>query len=131
MTESFSTKVKNQLCSIEIKKKCCKFTDSALEGLNKKENSAKILSDIYEKCRCDVCKIVFWRKLFTVYGSVTDPEKSYHMEFSFYFPEERDAVLELLADAGLDFRPSQRKNKFILYIKDSAAIEDFLVFTGD
>lgn len=130
MTESFSTKVKNQLESLEIKKKCCKFTASVLEGLNKKENSAQKLGEIYEKCRCDVCRIVFWRKLFTVYGSVTDPLKSYHMEFSFYFEEERDAVLDLLADSGFDFRASHRKNKYILYIKDSAAIEDFLVYTG-
>jgi hypothetical protein len=52
------------------------------------------------------------------------------MEFSFYFEEERDAVLDLLADSGFDFRASHRKNKYILYIKDSAAIEDFLVYTG-
>lgn len=130
MTESFSKKVKNQLEAVEIKKKCCKFTASAMENLQKKENMAEKILDIYKKCRCDVCREVFWRTLFTVYGSVTDPLKSYHMEFSFYFEDERDTVLELIADTGFDFKPSVRKNKFILYVKDSVVIEDFLVYIG-
>ncbi|MBE6616595.1 MAG: DNA-binding protein WhiA [Ruminococcaceae bacterium] len=130
MTESFSKKVKNQLEALEIKKKCCKFTSAALADLNNKENSAEKIRSTYEKCRCDVCGEVFWRKLFTVYGSITDPLKSYHMEFSFYFEDERDTVMELISDSGFDFRPSVRKNKFILYVKDSAVIEDFLVYTG-
>ncbi len=130
MTESFSTKVKNQLEAVEIKKKCCKFTFSALEDLDKKLDNADLLGEVYKKCRCDVCRMVFWRTLFTVYGSVTDPAKSYHMEFSFYYEEERDTVQGLLEDSGFEFRSSTRKNKYILYVKDSAVIEDFLVYVG-
>ncbi len=130
MTESFSRKVKNQLEAVEIKKKCCKFTSSALDAIDKKADYSDIFADVYKKCRCDVCREVFWRKLFTVYGSVTDPEKSYHMELSFYFESERDTVQELLVDSGFDFRPSVRKNKYILYVKDSAVIEDMLVYLG-
>lgn len=130
MTESFSKKVKDQLEAVEIKKKCCKFTADALSELDKKTDSAEIIGEVYKKCRCDVCRVVFWRKLFTVYGSVTDPEKSYHMELSFYHEAERDTVLELIIDSGFDFRPSTRKNKYILYVKDSAVIEDLLVYMG-
>lgn len=130
MTESFSKKVKNQLEAVEIKKKCCKFTSVALSDLDKKADSAQLLGEIYRKCRCDVCREVFWRTLFTVYGSVTDPEKSYHMEFSFYHEDVRDSVMEMLLDTGFEFRPSVRKNKYIMYVKDSAVIEDFLVYMG-
>ncbi len=130
MTESFSNKVKSQLEALEIKKKCCKFTASALSDLNKKENSAEKIISVYEKCRCDGCREVFWRFIFSTYGSITDPLKSYHVEFSFYFEDERDAALELIADSGFEFRPSTRKNKFIMYAKDSVLIEDFLVYMG-
>ncbi len=130
MTESFSKKVKDQLESVEIKKKCCKFTLAAMEDLDKKADNGEKLADIYNKCRCDVCREVFWRKLFVTYGSVTDPEKSYHMELSFYHDAERDAVIELLVDTGFEFRPSTRKNKYIMYVKDSAVIEDILVYMG-
>lgn len=130
MTESFSKKVKDQLEAVETKKKCCKFTENAMLDLDKKADNGEMLSQIYQKCRCDVCREVFWRKLFVNYGSITDPEKSYHMEFSFYHESERDGVMEMLLDTGFEFRPSTRKNKYIMYVKDSAGIEDFLVYMG-
>lgn len=130
MTESFSKKVKDQLETVEIKKKCCKFTDSALAELDKKVCSGEKFREVYNKCRCDVCREVFWRKLFTVYGSITDPDKSYHMDFSFFCENERDTVLELIINSGFDFKASKRKNKYIVYVKDSAVIEDFIVYMG-
>ena len=130
MTESFSKRVKDQLETVETKKKCCKFTENAMLDLDKKADNCEVLSQIYQKCRCDVCREVFWRKLFVYYGSITDPEKSYHMEFSFYHESERDVIIEMLLDTGFEFRPSTRKNKYIMYVKDSAGIEDFLVYMG-
>ena len=40
------------------------------------------------------------------------------------------AVQEAAAEAELDFRPTLRKGRHILYLKDSTAIEDFLVSIG-
>ena len=128
--ESFSQKVKDQLKELEIRKKCCRFTDNALAELNRDENCAEAVRDIWQKCRCDTCRIIWLRRLFLLYGSVTDPTKSFHLDYSFRHEEESDAALEAFGEMGLDFRPAVRKGRFILYLKDSTAIEDFLVSIG-
>jgi len=128
--ESFSQKVKDQLAAEEIRKKCCRFTDAALSALDEGENNGEALTEIWNKCRCDTCRIVFLRRLFVLRGSVTDPGKSFHLDYSFRHPEEAEAVLTILTDMGLDFRPAERKGRQVLYLKDSTAIEDFLVSIG-
>jgi len=128
--ESFSQNVKDQLAAEEIRKKCCRFTDAALSALDEGENNGEALTEIWNKCRCDTCRIVFLRRLFVLRGSVTDPGKSFHLDYSFRHPEEAEAVLTILTDMGLDFRPAERKGRQVLYLKDSTAIEDFLVSIG-
>ena len=127
---SFSGKVKEQLAEIEVKKKCCRYTEKEFENIDKKSDNHVLLSEAFEKCRCDGCRTAYIRKLYETYGSVTDPEKSYHLDFSFLFTEEAETVGNILAESGFDFRQSTRKNKHILYIKNSADIEDFLVYIG-
>lgn len=135
--ESFSKKVKIQLAAEEIKKKCCRTTDSEMASLlpRKKEELGEELRVIYENCRCDNCRIVYLRRLFELFGSVTDPQKSYHLDFTFLGESSCDAVEEVLAEMGFDFRRTVRRDKndrekYVLYIKDSSAIEDFLVALG-
>ena len=128
--ESFSQKVKDQLEAVEIRKKCCKFTDNALTEMNRDENCADIIREIWQKCRCDTCRIIWLRRLFILYGSVTDPAKSFHLDYSFRYEEEMAAVLEAAGEMGLDFRPTTRRGRQVLYLKDSTAIEDFLVSIG-
>lgn len=130
--ESFSKSVKGQLSSVEIKKKCCKFTAAAMQELKKcgdGENS-HIINEIFAKCRCDACQAVFVRELFILFGSVTDPQKQYHLDFSFKTELERDAVCDILSSLGFDFRKAVRRGRFVLYLKGSSDIEDFLVFVG-
>ncbi len=130
--ESFSNKIKEQLRTEEIKKKCCKYTFSdvmALQNIRNCDISDK-LNEIYFKCRCETCKSVFIRAIFVLFGSVTDPEKSYHLDFSVKYPNEREIFHFILAESGFDFHVTMRREKYVLYIKDSSAIEDFLVFIG-
>ncbi len=135
MTESFSKKVKAQLAQIEIKKKCCRFTLDSLTPIAEKkcgngESSAPLLRTAWEKCRCDSCKNVWLRSLFNAYGSITNPEKGYHCDFTFKFEDECDVAQEILPEFGLDFRRTKRKEKHVLYIKGSAVIEDLLISIG-
>ncbi len=121
--ESFSKNVKKQLESIEVKHKCCQYTQRAMKEC---EN----LLDCYDVCRCDGCKTVFVRGLFVKYGSVTDPAKQYHLDFSFRNEEERDKAYEIISSLGFEFRKTKRRERYIIYIKESSAIEDFLVYIG-
>ena len=63
-------------------------------------------------------------------GSVTDPNKEYHLEFVVPFPELADDLLELLNDLGMNAKMTERKNDSIIYLKESASIEDLLTMIG-
>ena len=88
------------------------------------------LAEAYSKCLCDGCRAVLVREMFVKYGSITDPAKQYHLDFSFKTEEERDAAYEILSSVGFEFRKTVRRERFVMYIKESSVIEDFLVYMG-
>jgi len=130
--ESFSAKIREQLREEEIKKKCCRriYTDILALEKSTPEDFPAALDSIVRKCRCENCAPACVRALFLLFGSMTDPAKSYHLDFTVKTEGERDAIHQILTDLGLDFRATMRAGKYVVYIKDSAAIEDFLVFMG-
>ena len=81
----------------------------------------------------DCCISAFLRGVFLICGTVTDPQKEYHLEFStpyLHLAEDLVAVLHRVKAAQLSPSIARRKNSYIVYIKESAAIEDFLTLTG-
>lgn len=131
--ESFSSKIKNQLRNEEIKKKCCRYTWNdllGLENLRNREDLSESIATIYQKCRCDTCRVLAVRALFILFGSITDPDKSYHLSFTVKNETERNILQIILGETEFDFRPTMRAGKYVLYLKDSTAIEDFLVYIG-
>ncbi len=73
---------------------------------------------------------VFTAGVFLACGSVNDPAKEYHLEFS--VPEEMlaEELCILLADIGVNAGKVVRRGQHIVYIKDSESIEDTLTFIG-
>lgn len=73
---------------------------------------------------------VFTAGVFLACGSVNDPSKEYHMEFT--VPEAKLAaeLSELLSDIGVTSGTVLRRGQYIVYIKDSESIEDTLTFIG-
>lgn len=73
---------------------------------------------------------VFTAGVFMACGSVNDPSKEYHLEFS--VPQERLAreLTVLLSDIGVTARTVIRRGQHIVYIKESESIEDVLTFIG-
>lgn len=73
---------------------------------------------------------VFTAGVFMACGSVNDPSKEYHLEFS--VPQECLAreLSVLLRDIGVTARIVTRRGQYIVYIKESESIEDVLTFIG-
>lgn len=78
--------------------------------------------------RC--CQVSFLRGAFLTGGSVTNPEKRYHLELTTSHQKAGRETEALLLD--LDFHPktSVRNGSLVLYFKHSNAIEDLLTTLG-
>ncbi|MBR6258699.1 MAG: DNA-binding protein WhiA [Oscillospiraceae bacterium] len=78
----------------------------------------------------DCCRQSFMRGAFFAGGSVTDPQKRYHLELvTDHYHVSREAV-SLLHEMGFEPKTTQRGGNYIIYFKNSGAIEDFLTTVG-
>ena len=79
----------------------------------------------------DCCKAAFLRGVFLAGGSVTDPEKGYHIEIATTH-KSVSAETYMLMHESMDFYPkaAQRSGGYVLYLKQSDLITDFLTFLG-
>lgn len=76
------------------------------------------------------CRTAFLRGAFLAGGSVTDPEKRYHLELTTSHQTVGRETYSLLLE--MDFQPkdTMRNGSIVLYFKQSESIEDFLTKIG-
>ena len=78
----------------------------------------------------ECCIKSFIRGAFLTGGAVTDPAKSYHLELvTDHFNVSRQTY-SLLLEMGFTPKETSRSGNYIIYFKQSTAIEDFLTFIG-
>ncbi len=78
----------------------------------------------------DCCRTAFLRGVFLAGGSVTDPQKGYHLELvTSHYSVSRE-LIALMAEAGFQPKEAVRKANYIAYFKRSGYIEDFLTAIG-
>lgn len=75
-------------------------------------------------------KKAYIRGAFLGAGSITNPEKSYHLEFVCSDEENADFLREKINEFGLNSKVTTRKDKYIVYIKEAEQISDFLSVIG-
>lgn len=63
-------------------------------------------------------------------GSITDPEKQYHLEISFQEKNNAEYVLNICKSFGVYLKVLEQEEKILLYIKDSEEISKFLALIG-
>lgn len=79
----------------------------------------------------DCCKAAFLRGAFLAGGSVTDPEKGYHMELTTtHQAVARETEVLLREVMGFPPKSAQRSGGQVLYFKQSEQISDVLSFLG-
>ena len=59
-------------------------------------------------------------------GSVTDPNKQYHLEIVFSNKQNADIILNICKNYGVYLKELESKDKYILYIKEGEEISKFL-----
>lgn len=75
-------------------------------------------------------KKAYIRGAFMGSGSITDPKKGYHLEFVSENESNAYFLRDVINDFGLNSKVIMRKEKYIIYIKDSEQISDFLSLIG-
>ena len=107
---SFSSFVKD-----EVKKKCFTF---------KNKHSTIEHSVSLEGKRHQL------QSLFLQIGSVSDPERFYHLEFVCATEQEANKLAMLIREFHIPAKTVERKGHFVVYLKESDAISDMLNLLG-
>lgn len=74
----------------------------------------------------DCCKRAFLRGTFLAAGSISDPEKSYHLEIVCSTKERALQIQSILRDFELDGRIINRKKNQVVYLKEGSQIVELL-----
>ena len=77
-------------------------------------------------CTQTCCKRAFLRGAFLTCGSLSDPEKDYHLEFVLKNEAQADMLRSVLASLSVEAGSVMRKKAHVLYIKDSEMIATVL-----
>lgn len=80
--------------------------------------------------RDDLARRAYIRGAFIGGGSVSNPEKTYHLEFVTHDEEYAQSLSKLINDYQLLSKVIQRKSSYVIYIKEGEQIVDLLNIIG-
>lgn len=83
-------------------------------------------SEEFSIIRRPCCKRAFLRGAFLGAGSISNPEKSYHIEFVCTNRKQASQIKLLINGFGLDSKVILRKNSYVVYLKEGSQIVDLL-----
>ena len=95
-------------------------------GYTGKEITLRVNLSNLEQSNEDCCSKAFLRGAFLVCGSVTDPQKDYHIEFSVTKAKLCEDLMQIIGDIGLRCKKIIRNNSYVVYSKEANTIEDFI-----
>jgi len=81
---------------------------------------------IRKKC----CRRAYLRGAFLGGGSVSDPEKAYHLEFIAHNKEYAENLCQIIREFKLHAKLIERKNIFVVYLKEGEHIVNLLSLIG-
>lgn len=105
-------------------------TDAILRStgiLFSEDGQMKLEKRIYSPVVSSICcRRAYIRGAFIAVGSVNDPEKNYHLEFVLTDEHSAEQLRELINSFGLDAKVVERKEHFVVYLKEGEQIVDLL-----
>lgn len=72
------------------------------------------------------CKRAYIRGAFLASGSLSDPEKTYHLEFVNQYKDHSNQLMNLINSFNMDSKIVIRKKYYVVYLKEGAQIVDLL-----
>ncbi len=96
-------------------------------GYSERDRSLRIN---WANFNCENCYAAFLRGSFLSCGTVTSPDKGYHLEFSVPYLNLCRDFKRVFIELGFEPKQVTRNGYYILYFKDSEQIEDILTLMG-
>lgn len=84
------------------------------------------LEHLKKKC----CRRAYLRGVFLLGGTISNPEKSYHLEIYADYKEQAQGILQILALFKIKSRVIPRKKGYGVYVKEADSIVEFLKLIG-
>lgn len=120
--KSRSGKITVSVKSAEDKKKVLAAFGHGERELSRRINRANIENEC--------CAGAFLRGAFLSCGTVTDPGKDYHAEFSVSHMKLCGDLSAFMAEAVAEPKSVERKGSMVLYVKESTLVEDLITYMG-
>lgn len=98
------------------------------ESVRYSEMQGGAVSPLLLKNSC--CRRAYLRGCFVSIGSMSDPEKHYHLEFYCSEMPQAEQLMAVLQEFGIKARTTVRKGHTIVYLKESESIAEFLSVVG-
>ena len=76
------------------------------------------------------CVRAYLRGAFLCAGSMSDPEKSYHLEFVCSRPEQAGQLKDMIQEFQIEAKIIKRKKYYVVYLKEGSGIVDLLNVLG-
>ena len=87
----------------------------------------QIVKRIYSPVVSSICcRRAYIRGAFIAVGSINDPEKNYHLEFVLSDQETAEQLRDVINTFGLDAKVVERKEHYVVYLKEGEQIVDLL-----
>ncbi len=102
------------------------FVIDRKDTADKVRSAIKVTSEMMRSC----CKRAYIRGAFLAAGSVSDPEKSYHLEIVCPLEEQALFLAKQLAGFEIEAKITTRKKYNVLYVKDGTKIVETLNVMG-
>lgn len=101
------------------------LNEEEIQGILQKIGSLnKPVSALLLKNSC--CQRAFLRGAFLSIGSMSDPAKSYHLEFDCYDADKAEQLRELMKGFDIESKIILRKKYYVVYLKEGSGIVDLL-----
>ena len=82
------------------------------------------VSPILLKSAC--CKRAYLRGCFLCSGSMSDPQKGYHLEYLCTSEDMANQILQIIGDFDVEAKIVRRKKYYVVYVKEGASIVELL-----
>ena len=93
-------------------------------------NRANLRNESEQSEGMNCCHNAFLKGAFLSCGTISDPQKSYHLEFVVPYRMLSFDLLKLLTEAGIKAKHMVRRYVNVIYVKDSDSIEELLHIMG-